>query len=62
MDKIGHNRNVRSRKPGFCSHITFDSSPTCSRLYYLLFQNSVNQHFPKLVIQEKQENRKGNAT
>lgn len=58
MDKIGHNRNVGSRKLGFCSHITFDFSPTCSRLHYLLFQNSMNQHFPKLVIQEKQEKRK----
>ena len=48
MDKIGHNRNVGSQKLGFCSHITFDFSPTCSRFHYLLFQNSKTKYFPSL--------------
>lgn len=48
MDKIGHNHNVGSQKLGFCSHTTFCFSPVCSRLYYLLFQNSMNQYFPSL--------------
>lgn len=62
MDKIGHSPNVSSRKLGFWSHITFNFSPTCSRLCYLSCQSSMNQHFPKLVIQEKQQKREGNAT
>lgn len=59
MDIVGHDPDVGSKKLGFRSHVAFDISPASSRFGCLLFQNSVSQHFPEFVIQEK---RKGNET